>query len=176
ADAGGVAERLAQRLAQRDADVLDRVVEIHREVAGRPQAQVEGRVLRERLEHVVEERNARRDLVLTAAVEVQLESDVGLARLARERRLALHGHRISISASRAASRSRRSRRIFASRRSTERAWPVNPSSSASRISSRPSSRSLGGSKRTKLVRLRKSSTPSGEKKRAVPPVGSTWLG
>jgi hypothetical protein len=35
---------------------------------------------------------------------------------------------------------------------------------------------LGGSKRITLVRFRKSSTPSGEKKRAEPPVGSTWFG
>ena len=35
---------------------------------------------------------------------------------------------------------------------------------------------LGGSKRMTLLRLRKSSTPRGEKNRAVPPVGSTWLG
>ena len=58
----------------------------------------------------------------------------------------------------------------------ERPCPVRPSTSARRMISSPSSRSFGGSKRTKLVRFRKSSTPSGEKKRAVPPVGNTWLG
>ena len=83
---------------------------------------------------------------------------------------------ISISASRAASRSRRARRILASRNSTEAPWPGSPSRFASRDHVEPSSRSFGGSNRTKLMRFRKSSTPSGEEKRAVPPVGSTWFG
>jgi hypothetical protein len=53
-----VADRLAQRLAQDNADVLDRVVLVDLEVALGAHAQVEQSVARERVQQVVEEGDA----------------------------------------------------------------------------------------------------------------------
>ena len=72
ADPGAVAERLVERLAERDADVLDRVVGAGLEVAGRLDLEAEPAVAGEQLEHVVEEADAGRDARL-AAVEVERE-------------------------------------------------------------------------------------------------------
>ena len=57
-----------------------------------------------------------------------------------------------------------------------RAWAVSPSARAMRAVAGPSARSDASSMLTTLVALRKSCTPSGEAKRAVPEVGMTWLG
>src|SRR5690606_37736722 len=81
-DARLVAERLAQRLADADRDVLDRVVRVDVDVPGGLDAQVDERVLAERREHVVVERHARGDLGLARAVEVELDEHGRLARLA----------------------------------------------------------------------------------------------
>ena len=101
--------------------------------------------------------------------------DLGLARLALDRRLPSGLAVRSVTARSPPRGPPRARAApagsCASRNSTEAPCPGSPSRFASRITSAPSSRSFGGSKRTKLVRFRKSSTPSGEKKRAVPPVG-----
>ena len=57
-----VAERLRHGFAERDADVLDRVVLIDVEIARRPsQLQIEPAVTREQLEHVIEEADAGAD-------------------------------------------------------------------------------------------------------------------
>ena len=77
-----------KRLADRDPDVLDRVVEVDLDVTLRAHGQIEQAVLGEALEHVVEEGDPGRDLVLAGAVEIELDRDVGLLRLAREGRLA----------------------------------------------------------------------------------------
>ena len=69
ADAGLVAERLAQRLAEGEADVLDGVVLVDLEVAARPHGQVEEAVAGEALQHVVEERHAGVDGRLAGAVD-----------------------------------------------------------------------------------------------------------
>ena len=59
------------------------------EIALGGEPQIEQAVLRERLEHVVEEGEPGRDLVLAAAVEVDRDPHLGLARLALDRGLAL---------------------------------------------------------------------------------------
>ena len=62
ADAGLVAERLAQRLAERERGVLDGVVRVDLEVALGLHGQVEAAVLAELGQHVVEERHAGVDV------------------------------------------------------------------------------------------------------------------
>src|SRR5689334_9493688 len=77
-DAALVAERLAQRLPQHDRGVLDRVVGVELDVARGVHRQVEGAVLAERVQHVVEERDAGGDVGLPGAVEVDLDDDLRL--------------------------------------------------------------------------------------------------
>ena len=57
-DTSLVAERLPNRLAEGDADVLDGVMGVDREVALRPDGQVEAAVAPHLVEHVIEERNS----------------------------------------------------------------------------------------------------------------------
>ena len=83
ADAGAVAERLVERLAERDPDVLDRVVT--RRSRGRRSPRPRGpssAVAAEQLEHVVEEADPGlgRDL---AAAEVELEARSSVSRVSR---------------------------------------------------------------------------------------------
>ena len=82
ADAALVAERLAQRLAEHDRGVLDRVVGVDVGVALGLDGQVDQRVPGERGEHVVVEADAGRDVVAAGAVEVDLDEHLGLAGLA----------------------------------------------------------------------------------------------
>ena len=84
-DAAPVAERAGERLAERDRRILGGVVLIDMQVAGRAQADVDQRVARELLEHMIEEADAGRDLIGAGAVEVDLDRDVGFARLAVDR-------------------------------------------------------------------------------------------
>ena len=85
-DALLVAERLLQRLAERDPDVLDRVVGVDVQVALAAHVEVEAGVRGERGQHVVEEADAgARSRERPCAVEVQRQADVGLARLALDR-------------------------------------------------------------------------------------------
>ena len=65
---------------------LDRVVEVDLDVALRPDLEVEEGVSTEALEHVVEEGDPRRDVVLTGAVQIDPDPDVGLLGLAGDRR------------------------------------------------------------------------------------------
>src|SRR5579863_102579 len=74
-------ERQAQRLAEHDAGVLNRVMLIDVEVAARLEFQVKPAVPREKLKHVVEKADAGRDRVPSAAVERQPRANVGLCRL-----------------------------------------------------------------------------------------------
>ncbi len=86
ADAGAVAERPVERLAERDAGVLDGVVLVHLEVAVDAQVEVHAGVERQRVEHVVEEADAGRDLRAAGAVDDESRVDGGLARGARDGR------------------------------------------------------------------------------------------
>ncbi len=87
-DARLVAERLADRLAEHDRDVLDGVVRVDVGVARRAHGEVGERVLGERRQQVVEERHGGVDVTATGAVEVELELDRRLARRAAQRRRA----------------------------------------------------------------------------------------
>ena len=79
-DAAAVAERLRHGLAERDADVLDRVMLIDVEVARCAQLEIEAAVTREQLEHVIEKPDAGADVVTALAVERQRQRDLRLGR------------------------------------------------------------------------------------------------
>ena len=68
----------AERPADGDADVLDGVVVVDVQVAGRPGLEVDQRVAGELVEHVVEEADAGLVVVPAGAVEVELDDERGL--------------------------------------------------------------------------------------------------
>ena len=74
-----VAKRPGQRLAEHDAGVLDGVVKIDLHVALGAHVEVEERVLGEKREHVVEERNAGSRSRFAGSVHDEPDGDVGLA-------------------------------------------------------------------------------------------------
>ena len=83
-DALHVAERLADGLAQRDADILHRVVLVDVEVALCLDRQVDQAVAGDLVQHVVEEADAGLDSPLAGAVEVDGDRDVGFLGFARD--------------------------------------------------------------------------------------------
>ena len=89
-DALHVAERLLHRLAERDADVLGGVVVVDVQVALGLDRDVDARVARQQIEHVVEEADAGRNRRDAPAVEVDFDLDVGFLGLALHRAFA-HG-------------------------------------------------------------------------------------
>ena len=91
ADAGLVAQRLAQGLTEGERGVLDRVVSVDLEVALGPYGQVEQAVLADLLQHVVEERHAGVDVGVALTVEVDLDEDVRLLGLTLDLRRTTHG-------------------------------------------------------------------------------------
>ena len=77
-DALHVAERLLHRLAERDADILGGVVVVDMQVALGLDRDVDARMARQQVEHVVEKADAGRDRRRAGAVEVDRDLDVGL--------------------------------------------------------------------------------------------------
>ena len=71
ANAGLLAQRLAQRLPQANAHVLHRVMLVHLQVAGGLDGQIHGGVLGQQRQHVVEKADAGGDLRFADAVERQ---------------------------------------------------------------------------------------------------------
>ncbi len=82
ADALLVPHRASQRLAQRDADVLDRVVRVDVQVALGLDLQIDEPVARDLVEHVVEKGHARVEGALAGAVEVDPDADLCLGGIA----------------------------------------------------------------------------------------------
>jgi hypothetical protein len=78
-DAVLVAERLAQGLAEGERGVLDRVMFVDRQVAGALEFERKAAVTGDLFEHVIEERDSGRDVHRSAAVEIELDLDCGLA-------------------------------------------------------------------------------------------------
>ena len=76
------AQRLADGVSQGDPDVLDGVVQIDLEISLGGDLQIEEPVLRKRLQHVVEEGNPGRDVILPRTIEHDFDLDVCLLRLA----------------------------------------------------------------------------------------------
>ena len=91
-DALLVAQRLGHRLAQHDAAILRRVVEVDVQVALGLQRDVDQGVAGELLQHVVEEADARGDVVGAGAVEVDGRLDLGLLGGALDGGLPFHGN------------------------------------------------------------------------------------
>ena len=78
ADAGLVAQRFSNGLAQADAHVFDGVMLIDVQIADGLEFQVDRRMFGQEREHVVEEAHAGRDFRHARAVQFQFELDVGL--------------------------------------------------------------------------------------------------
>ena len=87
-DALHIAERLFERLTERDADILGGVVVIDVQVALGLHGDVDARVPRQEVEHVIEEADPGRDRRRAGAVEIDGDLDVGFLGLALHRALA----------------------------------------------------------------------------------------
>src|SRR5207244_5109903 len=85
-----VAERPQHRLAERDADIFDRMVLIDVEIAPGLQRQVEAAVPREELQHVIEKADPGPDVVAPLSIDREAPFDVRLGRPAVERCGPLH--------------------------------------------------------------------------------------
>ena len=72
-----VSQRLAHRLPERDAAILDGVMPVHFEVALAAQVEIHHRVLRKQRQHVVKKRNTRLDTSFASPVEIQFQADAG---------------------------------------------------------------------------------------------------
>src|SRR5229473_1642167 len=170
-DARLVAQRLAEGLAQADPHVLHRVVEVDLEIAAGIHGQVHEAVLGPGLEHVAEERDARLHLGGARAIEADLEHDLRLLgpaldpALARNLGSGLFARWLHVRPP-----------VFSMRTAAAAAWPSSPSMRASSATCGPASASPALAYSMTLRRLTKSSVVSAEAKRAVPPVGRTWLG
>jgi hypothetical protein len=84
ADAALVRQSLGEGLSQRDARIFHRMMVIDMKITRHRHVEVEQRVTREQLEHVVEKADTRRDLGPTRPVEVEGDLHVGLRRLAAD--------------------------------------------------------------------------------------------
>jgi hypothetical protein len=80
-----IVEGLFDGLSQADADVLDGVVLIDLEVSFGFDFQIEGPVPSEELEHVIEKADAGLPAPVAAAVQVELQADLGFAGVAGDR-------------------------------------------------------------------------------------------
>ena len=85
-----VAERLRQRLAERDAHILDRVMIVDMAVALSPNFDIDKGMTRELIEHMVEKTNAGCNVGKTQPIEVEADVDARFVRLACDCALA-HG-------------------------------------------------------------------------------------
>src|SRR6266852_3563600 len=75
-------EGFLHRLAESNADIFDRVMLIHVEIATRVHVQIKRAVPCNQLEHMIEEADSRGDARLSASIQIQLQANVGLACLA----------------------------------------------------------------------------------------------
>jgi RNA polymerase sigma factor (sigma-70 family) len=80
ADAGLVAQRFTNGLAQGEATIFDRMVGVHLEVAFAAQPQVHQGMFGKERKHVVKERDAGPDRGLASAVQLHAQADVRLVR------------------------------------------------------------------------------------------------
>ena len=78
-DAGAVAQRPIQRLAQADRHILDGVVRVHMQIAVRLHGQIEQPVVGEEGQHVVKKPDAGAHVRHPPAVERQGQVDIGFA-------------------------------------------------------------------------------------------------
>ena len=78
ANAALIAQRSAKRLAQRQADIFNRMMIVNLDVARGLERQIKEAVPGEQLQHMVEKGHPGGNLVLTAAVKLKTEPNVGL--------------------------------------------------------------------------------------------------
>ena len=174
ADALPVSQGPAQGLSQDNTHVLHRVVAVHLEISLGPQFQPQAAVKGKRSEHMVEKADAGGYLDLSP-VQAEVRADVGLLGLPLQNISpngsifpAADGNLHYAPSPLAPPASKRVR--------MELAWAVSFSVSArAMISSRMGNR-LSRLYSMTLMLFKKLSTLRGEKKRAVPLVGSTWSG
>ena len=79
-----VTHRLGKGLAQGDAHIFHQMVAVDMQIAHGLNVQIHQTVAGNLVQHVVEEADARRQLGFTRAVEVELDSDAGLGRVAAD--------------------------------------------------------------------------------------------
>src|SRR5260370_25512688 len=79
-DAAFRAQGFYDRLAERYAEVLDRVVLVDVKVAFGHDLQVHGSMTRDQVQHVVEKTNARRDIGAAPPIQIQANLDIRLLR------------------------------------------------------------------------------------------------
>ena len=79
-----VTERLLESLAEGNADVLNAVVIVDVQIAFRFNLEIEATVTGDLLEHVLEERNPGIETGFSAAVEIELDADLRLQRIAAD--------------------------------------------------------------------------------------------
>jgi hypothetical protein len=79
-----VANRFGKGLAERDADIFDRVVGIDLQVAPGHDIEVDQSVANDLVKHVVKEGDARIELAPAAAVEIDADADLGFQRIASD--------------------------------------------------------------------------------------------
>ncbi len=77
-----VAERLLERLTERERDVLDRVVLVDVQITRALDGELEAPVLAELLEHVIEEAEPRLRARVRFEIEIDVDADIRFARLA----------------------------------------------------------------------------------------------
>jgi hypothetical protein len=84
-DPGAVAEGAVERIAEREADVLDRVVRVDVQVTLGRNLQVDHAVTRHLIQHMVEKRHAGRQFGRAGAIQVKADADLGFTGVARDR-------------------------------------------------------------------------------------------
>jgi hypothetical protein len=90
-DAFAIAEGLGKQLADHNADVFHGVVLIDVEIAFGSQLEIEGAVFGEEFKHVIEEADAGRDFVASAAFDAQLAANLSFFGVSLESRCSGQG-------------------------------------------------------------------------------------
>ncbi len=96
ANAFFIAEGLLHRLAEADADVLYGVVEVDLSIATGMHLEIKEPMAGKKLEHMVEEGNARPDLASSGAVQAEQEGDFRFLRRSLDPRCSMGGHTHSV--------------------------------------------------------------------------------
>jgi hypothetical protein len=77
-----VSQRSIHRLTEGNAHVFDGVVLVYLQIAGGLQAEIEGAVACDEIQHVIEKSNARGDFGFASTIEIQPEIDLGFLSIA----------------------------------------------------------------------------------------------
>jgi len=91
-DAGKIAQRLEDRLADDDACILDGMVHVDVQVALAAHSEVDGGMLGKAFQHVIEEADTGFDIGLARAIEIEGDRNIGFLRLAGDGGCAVFNH------------------------------------------------------------------------------------